>query len=207
MIERLALRKLFKVFFIFIFMKKGILIVLFLSFLLIGFVGAEEWCKDSDGGVNPFVKGICEDSRGVIIEDGCELGFVAEAYCMTGEMREYCKKFNSADYCDNLPSDCFKGVLGPDKMFTYSYFDFQTNFLCLNGCLDGECSYSYFKEENCTGCFKAGKCYYYSYRLENMFCGESGLIEQYPKNDPCELDFECESNFCKEGICSSRGFF
>ena len=83
---------------------------------------ADNGCTDTDitidypSGVNPFTKGVCSGGGGFTIEDSCmtaggsgpvETGaYVKEAHCLTDEMIEYCKQFNSVDYCYNLPREC-----------------------------------------------------------------------------------------------------
>jgi hypothetical protein len=106
-------------------------------------------CSDSDGGVNPFEKGKCKDSRGTTVEDACvredgsgptsEGAYVYEAFCLTDKMIEYCKNYNSAEYCENLPRDCYAGGLIPDPNLAWSYFPYNKKYFCPNGCKDGVC--------------------------------------------------------------------
>lgn len=106
-------------------------------------------CTDSDGGVYPNTCGYCKDSRGVTVNDGClrsdgsgplpEGEYVSEAFCLTNEMREYCKKYNSESYCDNLANDCYAASLIPAENLAWSYFPRKTDYFCKYGCKDGAC--------------------------------------------------------------------
>ena len=106
-------------------------------------------CTDSDGGVYPFVKGSCIDSRGFNFQDRClredgsgfvsEGAYVAEAFCLTPEMREYCKRYNGAEYCNNLPNYCYVSPLIPHDNLAWSYFPRDSKYFCPNGCKDGAC--------------------------------------------------------------------
>jgi hypothetical protein len=106
-------------------------------------------CTDSDGGVNPYVKGSCSDSRGVKIDDGClsssgagptsSGAYVDEAFCLTPAMKEYCKRYNDATYCDNLPNDCYMIPLIPTENMEWSYFARDTRLFCPYGCSNGVC--------------------------------------------------------------------
>jgi hypothetical protein len=108
-------------------------------------------CVDSDGGVNPFVYGVCKDSRGITVKDSClqENGagpvtsgrYAAEAFCLTSEMIENCKKYNSVNYCDNLPRDCYRAPLLPLSELAWTYFDRNdTAYVCPTGCSGGACT-------------------------------------------------------------------
>jgi len=106
-------------------------------------------CVDSDGGVNPFVYGVCRDKRGAF-PDRCfdERGgdpkdygaYVLEGFCLTDEMIEHCKRYNSPDYCENLPRNCYRATLLPFTKLVRSYFspDFNT-MICPFGCSGGVC--------------------------------------------------------------------
>ncbi len=106
-------------------------------------------CKDSDLGVDPYTKGICKDSSGVIVEDGCLKSdgsgpypkgeYVLESYCMTPDMREYCKQFNGAEYCDNLPDVCYSSPFIPQDNLAWYYFPRNEAYFCENGCSNGAC--------------------------------------------------------------------
>ncbi len=118
-----------------------------------GEVADTQTCVDSDvttdypDGVNPFTKGVCSGGGGFTIEDSCmtaggsgpvESGaYVKEAHCLTDEMIEYCKQFNSVDYCDNLLRECYSAILAPWS--AYTYFEKNESFFCPNGCFDGSC--------------------------------------------------------------------
>ncbi len=122
-------------------------------------------CTDSDGGVNPFIKGYCKDSRGVIVEDAClsEKGegprkegvYADEAFCLTQDMIEYCKKFNSESYCNNLPKECY--LLGLMSDTAWSYFPRDDKYICKNGCSDGVCNTK--TETYCDGGSYEKDCY------------------------------------------------
>jgi hypothetical protein len=106
-------------------------------------------CVDSDGGVNPYILGECRDSRGVTVNDAClsengegprESGaYVAEAFCLTEEMKEYCKQENGEEYCDNLPLDCYSASLIPESNLAWTYYERDEKYFCPNGCVDGVC--------------------------------------------------------------------
>jgi hypothetical protein len=107
----------------------------------------KESCSDSDGGVNPYISGYCTDSRGTFY-DGClsatgvgpstQGTYVLESFCMTDAMIEHCKKYNSAEYCNNLPRWCYQAPLIAGNI-EWTYFDKNDSLLCLNSCSNGAC--------------------------------------------------------------------
>ena len=113
----------------------------------------ESKCIDSDGGVNPFVKGVCTDNRGFVVGDGClrkdgsgpvsDGTYVTEAFCLTEEMINYCKKNigrpDAEKYCENLPRECYSVSLMPDPNLAWTYFSRNTKYFCPYGCKDGAC--------------------------------------------------------------------
>jgi hypothetical protein len=106
-------------------------------------------CSDSDGGINPYVKGICKDSRGSFSDD-CVIyngsssiprgSYVDESFCLTWSMIRYCTKSNTEEYCETLPRDCYGGPLMPypDNNY-YNYYPKNDSYICKNGCYDGAC--------------------------------------------------------------------
>jgi hypothetical protein len=108
-------------------------------------------CTDTDGGINVNIRGYCKDSRGTF-SDGCLAAdgsgpsstgaYVDEAFCMTDEMVQYCKQYNSAEYCDNLPRECYSAPMLPPSSapgLAWSYFPQKNEYFCKNGCLNGAC--------------------------------------------------------------------
>ena len=112
-----------------------------------------------------------------------------------------------------------------------NYCDEQNNiitdtFLCPYGCANGACIkvtpinntpldvVENLQKEGCEGCLfvsrEENKCYPFGYRTqEKTFCSniDSAFIEQRNKDSPCENNFECSSNICKESICKNLPFF
>lgn len=105
-------------------------------------------CYDSDGRVNPYVGGSCTDSRGIFY-DGCLTqdgtksegsgAYVYETFCLTDEMVEHCKQYNSVEYCDNLPRQCYGVSLLPTPGLAWTYFDRDEKYFCANSCINGTC--------------------------------------------------------------------
>ena len=107
-------------------------------------------CYDSDSGVYPYVAGYCVDYVGIKMYDAglsanggglYAVGiYASETFCLTTEMRQYCRNFHSAQYCDGLPDNCYRVSLLPlSANLVYNYFPFKTEYLCTMGFKDGKC--------------------------------------------------------------------
>ncbi len=105
-------------------------------------------CTDSDGGVNPYVGGFCTDSRGTfydscLTQDGAKSeedgAYVYEVFCLTDEMVEHCKQYNSVEYCDKLPRQCYGVSLLPTPGLAWTYFDRDEKYFCPTSCINGTC--------------------------------------------------------------------
>jgi len=147
-------------------------------------------CTDSDGEVDPYIKGSCTDSRGVTVSDNClnadgsdivEGAYVKEAFCLTNEMREYCKRYNSAEYCDNLANDCYYALMIPQEGLAWTYFEKDSKYFCPYGCQDGACL-------ACTD--SDGGIDYYTV----------GRLDVFDSNDYCSLDNVLVEKFCRSDI-------
>ena len=107
-------------------------------------------CFDSDGGVYPYVAGYCNENGGGRNYDAglsangagpSDTGvYASETFCLTTEMRQYCKNFHSAFYCDSLPDSCYRLSLLPlSANLAWNYFPFKEEYLCTVGFANGAC--------------------------------------------------------------------
>jgi hypothetical protein len=162
-------------------------------------------CTDSDNGVNPFVKGSCQDSKRVIISDYClssdgasplqDDAYVAEAFCLTDAMIQNCKKYKSAEYCNNLPNECYQLPLIPTQELEWTYFDRNEKLFCPNGCKDGACINT--PPPPCTKMCMGE----YTMCLGNT----CSVISPQPGMVPCELDCALPPNQCNiDADCISK---
>jgi hypothetical protein len=110
---------------------------------------------------------------------------------MTEEMVAYCKKYNSAEYCDNLPRECYSSPMlplttAPDLAWTY--FPPKDEYFCKNGCYNGACL-----PDN-----KTKQC------SEDLICEVGydcigGLCVLVAKK--CITNTDCHGEICIDGVC------
>lgn len=171
---------------------------------------SEATCKDSDGGLNYYVKGTLSSSNSVfgINEDTCAT---------------YPKGAYEAVYTDSCKGDeCIVVELFCNKNIEdFKYYN------CPNGCQDGACRGKVepmpkdgildFNEDDkeeiiidsdtisCdNGCLVNDKCLPYGYRKSGDFCStDNKMIIQQDAETACENNFQCGSNLCIDSSCVS----
>ncbi len=211
MIKKLEPRKLFKVFFIVLFMKKEMLIILFLGIFLIGFVGAED-CISQGNGVY-----LCK--QGQVFENTVEISKLTEDYVVIktfGNLKESVSDplyFEDEYFIRNKNLKKQKITIGEIEVEEGEFF---VLVLYGNGIEEKESEsridIGNFGDCN-SSCAWFGECYDYGYRKNfksgNIFCSKvSGkFIEQYDYGEYCENNFECKSNYCEKNECTEKGFF
>ncbi|MBN1157642.1 hypothetical protein JXA85_08545 [Candidatus Woesearchaeota archaeon] len=56
----------------------------------------------------------------------------------------------------------------------------------------------------CEGCLKDNKCYPYGLRLDEKYCDVTKeLLLQKERQEPCNDNFECKTNVCRDGLCKN----
>jgi len=179
-------------------------------------------CSDTDGGNNPFEKGV----------------LVANLISSTtGEMEEVesvdsCVGDGGVEKVNVVEHYCINDGMGGQNFNSIS-------IRCLNGCEDGAClkiepteetgpielppelteieeieeeSNKVVEEEKkilCNGCVLEDKCYPLGFRKSDNFCSDidNQFIEQKQAESICENNFECSSNLCIDSQCVSSGLW
>jgi hypothetical protein len=140
-------------------------------------------CTDSDGGLNYYIKGNVNYSKGVV-SDGCIVGGDHE-----GWLREItCNGDNMQMNDYNCPNGCRDGACIP-----VNAIDNQTNT----------------NETSCSsGCLFENDCVSVGFRVDNSYCRVGGIFySQLNESNSCENDFECSSNSCIDDVCVKKGFW
>lgn len=164
-------------------------------------------CTDSDGGIYPYVRGYCTDRNGrhedaglsALGEGPREVGvYASEMFCLTNEMRQYCKNSNSAEYCDSLPNDCYSvQLLPPSSGIAYPYFPFKQEYLCTMGFSNGTCvqgepqpaSVSCSEADSGRNYYNPGATTWYS------SSGQATTAQDYCSGSNTLVEYYCVNNF------------
>jgi len=173
-----------------------------------------EPCTDSDGGKNYFVKGTANDMYGYNITDICyNSSLLLEGYCIGNIV--------SVEYASyNCPNGCSNGacVTTPttNATSTANYTTNATSTTPVNQTTtttpnESEVTVPTVTENNtliCTsGCLFVKSCLPYGHRTTLSYCDIDNTLKRQTNGGSCNNNFECTSNVCVEGQCTSPGLF
>ena len=110
-------------------------------------------CTDSDGGKNIYVNGVCEDSLGMKIYDGCLAGELREVYCDLG----------NGNLCNYYKTNCPSGYVCKDGACV------KTTTTTTTTCTDSDGGKNYLVKGTCSG----------SQGTATDFCQNNGQIQEF----------------------------
>ena len=171
-----------------------------------------QFCTDSDAGYIPNVKGTVtyKNANGAIqtATDLCLDNRVMEAVCDFNGYAYNGETFDCDNGCEN--GACISPIVENIPNVTNSN---AANNNQNTGTVNASESTEIIVEEtdknfSCGGCKLANKCYPIGYRMEGNFCGDSEEFKsQVGADTSCENNFECYSNLCIDGKCTSNGLW
>jgi hypothetical protein len=154
-----------------------------------------ETCYDYDNGVNPTVPSyiiysyIFEGENQTIHDKCINNTLLAEAVCNNGIGNSVnyecanCLVEGENAYCETAAEP----LKVEDQITTPIVI--QGGFACESGCLVDE------------------KCLPYGFRKSDKYCSLNNTLVDQINEGACENDFECRSNLCADGECTTPGFF
>ncbi len=116
-----------------------------------------------------------------------------------------------------LTDHCFNDTVLNEAVCGEDGYTGWSVYTCPNICKEGICILGKINQPEEEGgvltckdtysCPLDNKCYPFGYRKSEKYCSDSGnFIEQLRAGNPCDNNFECDSNVCVNGSCVSGSF-
>ena len=170
------------------------------------------FCTDSDGGQNYYVKGktistydggvdVCDSAdkeRKRVIEISCESSVNKRITLTHYTCPNGCSDGACLNVTSTIPSETTPEVTIPPKSETLTTTPSE------------EATPPTVNENNeivCTGCLFVKSCLPYGYRTSLSYCDIDNTLVKQISEGSCTNNFECTSNVCVEGQCTTPGLF